>query len=232
MGVCNAQTWLERVVHEAVEVLPELSGKFDIGVIDHGSTDDTADVAASLAAIYPQVYYTSAAQAESANALVQAAWLATGEVVVLRPARSSALLRDLDRLWRSLDSHDLVIGRLGQPRGGLTRWTRRLARSIPGASPTASHALELCLLTRTALARLDLSELTVEKLIAAAPRHGLASSEVELSPRACDAHAGARRTGASRTSSAPQRRVHGASNRAGLARPNFLGRVKPRATGD
>ena len=57
LPVRNAQSWLDRVVRQALEVLPELSSRFEIRMLDEGSTDDTADVAAGLSATYPQLLY-------------------------------------------------------------------------------------------------------------------------------------------------------------------------------
>ncbi|MBX9791733.1 MAG: glycosyltransferase [Pirellulales bacterium] len=229
LGICNGQTWLDRAINEAVEVLAEHTGKFDIGVIDHGSTDDTADVAATLASIYPQVYYCGPAQNEAGDAMLRAARAATGSILVLRPVGSSAPLRELDRLWSQLDSHDLVVGRIAQPRGGMTRWTRRLARSLQAAPSGVSCPLEVCLLPRDVLRQLRLDSLSREQLLSAAADRDLTYAEVDLSPNRRDYQAAAQHGRPPRT---PQRRVHPASSRAGIGRPNFLGQLKRLAVGE
>lgn len=53
--VYNAQENLEAGVAEILDVLAELAGRFQLCILDDGSTDDTADVARTLAARYPQV---------------------------------------------------------------------------------------------------------------------------------------------------------------------------------
>ena len=229
LGVCNAQTWLDRAVNEAVDVLAEHTGCFDIGIVDHGSTDDTADVAATLASIYPQVYYCGPMRIEAGDAMLRAAHAAAGNILVLRPVGSSASLRELDHLCRALDSHDLVIGRFAQPRGGLTRWTQRLARSLKVASPNTTGPLEVCLLPGDVLRQLKLDRLSREQLVSAAADRNLSCAEVELLPIRGDDQWIARHGRPLRTL---QRTVHPAPGRAGIGRPNFLGQLKQLAVGE
>ena len=53
--VCNAQGNLEAQVERILDLLPELTSRFDVLIIDDGSTDETPEVARSLVARYPQV---------------------------------------------------------------------------------------------------------------------------------------------------------------------------------
>jgi glycosyltransferase involved in cell wall biosynthesis len=55
LPVHNAQGQLEADVTEILEVLSEAARRFELCILDDGSTDDTADVARLLAARYPQV---------------------------------------------------------------------------------------------------------------------------------------------------------------------------------
>jgi hypothetical protein len=55
MPVCNAQGDLEAQVERILDLLPELTNRFDVLIIDDGSTDETPEVARNLAARYPQV---------------------------------------------------------------------------------------------------------------------------------------------------------------------------------
>ena len=55
LPVCNAQKGLETQVERVLDVLPELSDRFDVVIIDDASTDETHEVAADLARRYPQV---------------------------------------------------------------------------------------------------------------------------------------------------------------------------------
>lgn len=55
LPVYNAHHCLEPSVFEILEVLPEITDRFELCILDDGSTDDTADAARELAARYPQV---------------------------------------------------------------------------------------------------------------------------------------------------------------------------------
>ena len=55
LPVYNAHHSLEASVGDILEVLPELTDRFELCILDDGSTDDTAETARELAARYPQI---------------------------------------------------------------------------------------------------------------------------------------------------------------------------------
>lgn len=55
LPVYNAHQSLEASVGDILEVLPELTDRFELCILDDGSTDDTAETARELAARYPQI---------------------------------------------------------------------------------------------------------------------------------------------------------------------------------
>jgi hypothetical protein len=55
LPVYNAQANLEAAVNEILELAAEAPGRFELVILDDGSTDETALVARELAAQYPQV---------------------------------------------------------------------------------------------------------------------------------------------------------------------------------
>jgi hypothetical protein len=55
LPVYNGDAWLRACVAEILELASELTTQFGVLVIDDGSTDSTFEVAAELAAFYPQV---------------------------------------------------------------------------------------------------------------------------------------------------------------------------------
>ena len=55
LPVYNAQANLEAAVGEILELAAEAAGRFELVILDDGSTDDTALMARALAAQYPQI---------------------------------------------------------------------------------------------------------------------------------------------------------------------------------
>lgn len=230
LPVRNAQPWLERVVRQALEVLPELSSRFEIRMLDEGSTDDTADVAAGLSATYPQLLYMPPlARGRQPEVRRDLARHATCEIVVLRPSDSRASLGELDQLWRSLATHDLVIARVANSAGAMARWTRRLGESL-GASTQVSHAApDVCLFRRDLLEQLGIKQLTCAALVAAMSEHNLSCNEVEL-PSTSELHLPT--TMRSRTGNHLRRHIHKAKAQEVVSRPNYLRRIARLALGE
>ena len=56
LRVHNAEAWLSQKVERLLDDFAELENeRFELLIIDDGSEDETADVAARLASIYPQI---------------------------------------------------------------------------------------------------------------------------------------------------------------------------------
>jgi glycosyltransferase involved in cell wall biosynthesis len=91
--VRNAEAALTGQVERLLEVLPELTPRFEILVIDDGSTDHTADVARELACRYPQLRLVRHTQPRGAAATIHTGlcW-AKGQTVFVQddPAALSA----------------------------------------------------------------------------------------------------------------------------------------------
>lgn len=55
LPVHNAQQTLEDLVHDTLEVLPDLTQRFEVLIVDDGSVDHTEELAVDLVRAYPQV---------------------------------------------------------------------------------------------------------------------------------------------------------------------------------
>lgn len=156
LSVCfpvrNAQEHLEAQIERVLDILPELTNRFDVVIVDDGSTDDTAEIAHDLSLRYPQVAVVSHAQCRGMEAAVDSALeRCDGELVVIH---TSAEPLDVDVLRQACERSDLA-GRAGAARGGMaeyaaaraamrrrgrTQWVDRLmgwqaaARATPAAT--------------------------------------------------------------------------------------------------
>jgi glycosyltransferase involved in cell wall biosynthesis len=115
--VHNAQKTLESAVSEILEVLPELGGRrFEVCVVDDGSTDDTWQLADELATRYPQVRVVRHARAFGLARVIEAALQATrAEVIMLAGELYQNTPDDLRTLWRLRE----LEGRNVRPGDGL-----------------------------------------------------------------------------------------------------------------
>jgi len=134
LPVHNAQSTLSQTVQELLDVLPEVSRRFDVVIIDDGSTDATSEVAAELACHYPQVQVAYRGTAMGHEAAIHAGLeLSQGEVVVVRDDEQGTSLHMLSRLCQPSYRQDA-----GRPQGvqGLTDGIRQrlaqYARRSPG----------------------------------------------------------------------------------------------------
>ena len=55
LPVYNAQATLARQIGQLLDVLPDLASRFEILVVDDGSTDHTGDIAHQFRQQYPQL---------------------------------------------------------------------------------------------------------------------------------------------------------------------------------
>lgn len=55
LPVCNAEATLRQQVQELLEIVPDLSSRFEVLIVDNASTDGTEEIARELATTYPQI---------------------------------------------------------------------------------------------------------------------------------------------------------------------------------
>lgn len=177
---------LESAVTELLEVLPELTSRFDILLIDAGSTDETFEAARDLARSYPQVRIVrQPLQPGLTTSLRKALTQAQGEVILLRDEHCEAEIHDLRKLWRLIDEYAAVIGRAANQRPAapqswaqkLCAWGLRRGAANGGAAMDSSP---LQLLHRQVADRLWTGEFQPEEMAARLSRSGYRWTEIEV----------------------------------------------------
>jgi glycosyltransferase involved in cell wall biosynthesis len=107
LPVHNAETTLARQIHELLEVLPELTSRFEVLIVDDGSTDHTEEVAYDLAREFPQLQVARHARRRGAVGAVETGLEhASGEILLVSDERAPLSCGELRRLWGQRKTED------------------------------------------------------------------------------------------------------------------------------
>jgi hypothetical protein len=139
--VRDAEATLAADLGRLLDVLPDLTHRFEIVVVDDGSIDQTVDLARDLAAEYPQLRLIRHAAPQGRDAAVQTGLLwAQGQTVFVQEEASPASAADLLRLWSLRKDEAVVMARAPQRPGvfdvglltRLTTWGQTLQSLATG----------------------------------------------------------------------------------------------------
>lgn len=100
LPVHNAESTLARQVAQLLEILPDLTPRFEVVIVDDGSTDHTEESAHELAREYPQLRVVRHAERLGVPAVLETGMQhAAGDVVFVHDDTAPMSPSELRRLW-------------------------------------------------------------------------------------------------------------------------------------
>ncbi|HET6879388.1 MAG TPA: glycosyltransferase, partial [Pirellulales bacterium] len=114
--VYNCQATVGLLASQLLEHLAELSYRFELVIIDNGSTDATAEVISDLAVLYPQLSRVVLAERSSWAEVVRAGLRqSSGEIVLHRSEHCRSGFSSLPGLWQAMRLGDVAVVRPARP---------------------------------------------------------------------------------------------------------------------
>ncbi len=112
LPVHNAEATLAEQLCQLLEVLPDLAERFEILVVDDGSSDQTPEIAGDLAQQFPQLRVVRHNRRRGSAAAIQTGLeRTTGAFVMVQESAEPVSPRDLRRLWEMRHDEDLIVAR-------------------------------------------------------------------------------------------------------------------------
>jgi cellulose synthase/poly-beta-1,6-N-acetylglucosamine synthase-like glycosyltransferase len=116
LPVRNMQSTLSAQVEQILDVMPELTGCFELIIIDDGSTDATIEVADELTRRYPQVVVLRHGTPRGSVAAVQTGFQRSrGEVICVKSERGGMPLDQVPQMWRAMYKPTATQETAGRP---------------------------------------------------------------------------------------------------------------------
>jgi glycosyltransferase involved in cell wall biosynthesis len=110
--VRNGERALAPLLERLLELLPDLTSRFDILVVDDGSIDHTEEIARDWARRYPQVGFVRHPQPLGWDeAIKRGLAAARGQTLVVLESADPPSAADLRRLWALRHDRDVVLAR-------------------------------------------------------------------------------------------------------------------------
>lgn len=137
LPVWDCQAAMVPIVAQLLEILPDLTSRFDVLLIDDGSRESTADAAYEQATLYPQVHVVKHSRRLGREAAMRTGLANTsGDLILFRDADCRVELDDLPKLWRKIHEYEVVVERVpGGALGSLPRLPAPPGHGWQGAEP-------------------------------------------------------------------------------------------------
>lgn len=115
--ICNHQYNIQRHVSQLVENVMDLTGRFEVLLMDLGSTDMTYEMATELADEYPQIRICrSTTHLNVADAIEHGIQMTSGEIIFVHDMADDVSSQAMCKLWAMRHDTELVMARANQGR--------------------------------------------------------------------------------------------------------------------
>lgn len=124
LPVYNAQESLPAMLAELLDLLPELTNRFEVQLIDDGSLDATMEIASDLVANYPQIRLLAHPARLGARIVMETGLRhSSSEWILYRESDCELDIQGIAKLWRQSGEFDCLLGRrsAGTPLGWIPR---------------------------------------------------------------------------------------------------------------
>lgn len=112
LPVYNAEEVIAGRISQLLEVLPDLTSRFEIWVVDDGSTDHTEEIVYDLRSVYPQLRLARHPWQRGMTAAVQTGMArAIGDIIFVQEEEAPISAMDMRRLWAMRLDEKLVMAR-------------------------------------------------------------------------------------------------------------------------
>jgi len=103
---------LQENIPDWIKSMASIPGEFELIIADDGSSDNTPQVADELSRQYRQIKYVRNSNNKGVGANFRMGIeQASGEFIAYTDGDGQYLPTDLDKLWREMDSYDMITGR-------------------------------------------------------------------------------------------------------------------------
>ncbi|MFZ5833448.1 MAG: glycosyltransferase family 2 protein [Planctomycetota bacterium] len=144
LPVRDAQATLARNVAELLEVVPELTGQFELLIVDDGSTDATPEVAQDLGRYFPQVRLVRLEMPRGRDAAIRTGLeRSSGEIVFVRDEAVELGEEELRNLWCRASAETDFVGPKTSNEPQSIRWITRPEVHRPLLGPRMPRGIRL-----------------------------------------------------------------------------------------